>query len=75
MILPSKHVTISSSLLGLGALALDLMDQPITVDQLWHRFSTEHRNIPFERFVVTLTFLYAIKLLEMDDGLLRRRLS
>ena len=34
-LLPDKHVAFSESLLGLGALVLQLLDRPKSLDELW----------------------------------------
>ena len=38
MILPSKHIRLSESLLGLGAVLLDFLNAPMTIDELWFKF-------------------------------------
>lgn len=71
MILPTKHVKAEDSLLGLGALLLDALDSPKTVSRLWERV----RDRPFQtfdRFVLTLGFLYTIGAVHREAGLLRR---
>ncbi len=72
MILPTKHLGAHESLLGLGAVVLSHLSAPKTVSRLWEdlRLSPELRT--FDRFVLTLGFLYAIGTVEMDEGLLRR---
>jgi len=72
MILPTKHISTSHSLLGVGATILEHLYQPRTVSSLWSSVSTMPEVATFERFVLTLDLLYAIGAIEMDAGLLRR---
>jgi hypothetical protein len=72
LILPTKHIRTSHSLLGVGAALLPMLDRPQTVTQLWERARSDSRVATFERFVLTLDFLYAIGCVDMSEGLLRR---
>lgn len=72
MILPTKHISISHSLLGIGARILEHMYQARTVSSLWSDVSTMPEVGTFERFVLTLDFLYTIGAIEINEGLLRR---
>lgn len=75
MILPTKHLSIHASLLGLGAGILQQMDRPKTVTSLWESFQPRHPAIPFHRFITALDFLYAINAIEYRESLLQRRES
>ena len=72
MILPTKHISIENSLIGLGALVLSHLDQPTTVSSLWQ----ETRELPeiatFERFTLSLDLLYILNAIEFRDGSIRR---
>lgn len=72
MILPTKHISTSHSLLGVGAIILEQLYQPKTVSSLWSAVATIPEVATFERFVLTLDLLYAIGAIEMEMGLLRR---
>ena len=72
IILPTKHISISSSLLGVGAIILVHLYQPRTISSLWNAVSTMPGVATFERFVLTLDLLYIIGAVEIDEGLLRR---
>ena len=72
MILPTKHISTSHSLLGVGAIILEQLYQPKTVSSLWNAVATIPEVATFERFVLTLDLLYAIGAIEMEMGLLRR---
>lgn len=76
MILPTRTLSPSRSLLGIGAEILRLLDQPKGVSRLW----TEYRDmkatipntprIPFGWFVLALDLLYVLGAVEYK----RRRL-
>jgi hypothetical protein len=72
MILPTKQVTVSRSLLGVGATLLSALDGKYTVSRFWEKA----RGIPavgsFQRFVLTLDLLYAIGAIVIEDGLLAK---
>jgi len=72
MILPNKHISMSNSLLGIGAKIIVQMNQPRTVTSLWSSVSKLPEVGTFERFVLTLDFLYMIGAIEMREGLLYR---
>lgn len=72
MILPTKHIKTRNSLMGLGALLLQLLKRPMPVSALWERV----RNIPeigsFERFILALDFLFLVDAIDYDGEMLRR---
>ena len=73
MILPDKHVWLSSSFLAVGAVLLGLLESGQTVSSLW--VASRHREEirTFDRFILALDMLYALGLVEFDqDGLLVR---
>ncbi len=72
LILPTKHISIRNSLLGVGAKIIEHLYYPRTVSSLWSAVSTMPEVATFERFVLTLDLLYIIGAVEMDEGLLRR---
>ncbi|AFZ25963.1 hypothetical protein Cylst_3848 [Cylindrospermum stagnale PCC 7417] len=72
MILPTKHISTSHSLLGVGAKILEQLYQPRTVSSLWSAVATMPEVATFERFVLTLDLLYAIGAIDMETGLIRR---
>ena len=72
IILPTKHISTRSSLLGVGAKIIEQLYYPRTVSSLWNAVSTMPEVASFERFVLTLDLLYIIGVVEMDEGLLRR---
>jgi hypothetical protein len=76
MLLPTKHLPPHRALLSTGGEVLRLLDQPKTVSKLWHEFKQRTAvgtNIEsYDWFVLTLTFLNAIRAIEMKNGKLER---
>lgn len=73
MILPNKHLGLSRSILGQGAVLLENLREPRTVSSLWALVRARPDFITFQRFTLALDFLYLVGAIEWDDGLLRRK--
>ena len=77
MILPTKHLPEYRSLLGVGGTLLALLaEREATVSALWDTFRESRREngqVSFDWFVLGLDLLYAIKAIELDRGVIRRR--
>jgi len=73
MILPTKHISTRSSLLGVGAMIIERLNYPCTVTSLWSDLSKVPEVATFERFVLVLDLLYMIGAIELEEGLLRKR--
>lgn len=72
MILPTKHIPLTQSLLGAGALLLQHLEKPRTVTALWENAREISSIRTYERFSLVLDFLYTIGLVEFEQGLLKR---
>ncbi len=72
MILPTKHIPTEYSLIGIGACILRAMPRSSTVSVLWDRVKRLPEVGTFERYVLALTFLYAIGAIRYEDGVLWR---
>jgi hypothetical protein len=79
MILPTKRLSIESSLIGVGADVLLLLNQPKSVSRVWEelkepRASLNQRGerLTFEWFVLALDLLFLIGSVSLDDGVLTR---
>jgi hypothetical protein len=75
MILPSKHLSPSRALISIGADILLQLDEPLAVSELWERVRTARAGrlgeapLSFDWFVLALTFLHTIMVVEMNEGL------
>jgi hypothetical protein len=72
MILPDKHSKLSNSLIGVGATILKNMDGANTVSSLWNRVRSLPEISNFEKFTIVLDFLFAIGVIDFQDGLLKK---
>ncbi|WP_390630249.1 ABC-three component system middle component 6 [Roseiconus lacunae] len=79
MILPSKHVPVERSLLGLGADVLSHLSEPKTTSRLWDEIrASEHatkKPVPYDWFILALSFLYTIDAIEFHKGRIRRSVA
>lgn len=77
MILPTKHLSIDRSLLGVGADILTVLDRPKTVSSIWTDFQALRgktaQRIPYDWFVLAISMLYSIEALQMSRGLLEKQ--
>ena len=78
MILPTKHINFSQSLLGLGAYILSQLQAPKNIDELWEAYSVDYENNiylakhSFDNLVMTLIFLYGIGSVIEKDGVIEK---
>lgn len=72
MILPTKHLKLSNSLLSAGAALLKNVDEPKTVSLLWNKTRPLPEIRTFERFTLSLDLLFIMGIVDFKDGLIRR---
>jgi len=78
MILPTKHINFSQSLLGLGAYVLSQLSTPKTIDELWNNYSDDYKNKvylakhSFDNLVMTIIFLYSIDSITENNGVITK---
>ncbi|MDD3607203.1 MAG: hypothetical protein PHQ20_00160 [Candidatus Moranbacteria bacterium] len=73
MILPTKHINASKSLLGMGSEVLKLLENPRNVSDLWNRAKKVPEINTFEIFTLTLDFLFIIGVVEFKEGFLVKK--
>ena len=77
VILPTKHIRLERSLLGLGAELLRFLNDERTVSSLWTILKRERERvgaspITFDWFVLALDFLFTAGAIELSDSQIRR---
>lgn len=78
MILPTKHINFSQSLLGLGAYILPRLQSPKSIDDLWEMYEVDCKNNvyltkhSFDHLMMTLIFLYRIGGIKEKDGVIEK---
>ena len=73
MILPTKHLSTNDSLLGIGASLILLLGQQQTLTRLWDEARLMNRQITYPQFLLSLDLLYTLGAVEMDNGVLRKK--
>lgn len=72
MILPTKHIKLSGSLLNIGAVLLNYLEDEQTISSLWEKTRSLSEIKSFEQFTLGLDFLFMVGTVSFHDGLLRR---
>ncbi len=72
MILPTKHIKLQNSLLGVSSELLKHIDAGRTVTSLWEDVRCLPEVKTFERFTLGLDFLFVLGAVDFESGLLRR---
>jgi hypothetical protein len=78
MIMPSKHINFSQSLLGFGSYLLQKLEAPKTIDDLWNEYLYDYNNEmftayqTFDNLILTLIFLYSINTIEEKNGIIKK---
>lgn len=75
MILPTKHITVRDSLIGVGALLLRNLEKPLTVSTLWERVKEMPEVSTFERFTLAADLLFMIGAIEFKNDKIWRTYS
>jgi len=76
--MPSKHISFSESLLGLGSYLLAKLNEPSSIDDIWKRYQEDYKNElyssnhSFDNLVLTVIFLYGINAIDEKNGLIFR---
>lgn len=78
MILPSKHIKFSQSILGLSGFLLDQLNDPKTIDELWSKYTKSSvKRFPsfhdFDNVILAVNLLFIIGAIDLsDDGKIMR---
>lgn len=76
MIMPSKHINFSQSLLGFGSYVLAKLDKPLSIDDIWKMYQADISKDDyiakhsFDNLIMTFIFLYGINAIESKNGLI-----
>lgn len=71
MILPTKYVPASDSVVGRAARLLPLRNHNPTVSELWHSYRGTVPEASFDSFTEALTLLFMIGVVSISGGVLR----
>ena len=76
MLLPTKHINFSESLIGFGSYILGCLSEPKTVDELGHQYNRDFANklysakCSFDKLTLTIVFLYSIQAVAEKEGVI-----
>ncbi len=74
MILPTKHLNFSESLLGFGGYVLKSLDRPKSIDEVWDKYQSDFEEgfyfakHSFDNLVLTIIFLFTIGVVIEKEG-------
>lgn len=72
MILPTKHIKLQNSLIGVSAELLKRLSTGRTVTSLWNEVRTLPGMRTYEWFTLALDLLYTVGAVDLHEGLLRK---
>ena len=72
MILPDKNIKLEYSLLSCGAVLLSEIVEPQTISLLWEKAKRYAVLVSYEKFLLTLDYLYIINAITFKDGMIER---
>lgn len=72
MILPDKNIKLEYSLLSCGATLLTEITEPQTLSLLWDKVKNHEALVSYEKFLLTLDYLYMINAITLKDGMIAR---
>jgi len=73
MILPGKHIRFAESLIGLGAVIIDILKIKRDIDGVWFEYQkiNNTRKFPayhtYDNLVLCIDFLYALNTITIDE--------
>lgn len=79
MILPTKTLSPSRCLLGVGANVLRLLNEPKPISRLWPEFRSTYERMPdapavgFAWFILSLDLLFVVGAIDFEHGRLVKR--
>jgi len=72
MILPNKSTSFTKSILGIGSKILLLIDESHSISSLWQSVKYNYKNISYQKFILTLDLLYALDLIQYQEGMIKK---
>ncbi len=72
MILPDKNIRLKFSLLNCGAIILSKLNEPQTLSSLWDKVRVYEELVSYEKYLLTLDYLYMIQAIKLHNGLMMR---
>ncbi len=74
MLIPNKHLTLSRSLFGLGAIIIEIIqNNPLSIDNIWKILCTDYietniiKKHSFDNCILAIDLLYTLGAIKMDN--------
>ncbi|ATD55432.1 ABC-three component system middle component 6 [Clostridium chauvoei] len=74
MIMPKKHITLSESYIGFGAFVLDMLKEPLTIDDCWNKIQKKYidkglisKKHSFDSLILTVDLLFALNTVDINE--------
>lgn len=74
MIMPKKHITLSESFIGFGAIILEILTSPMTLDDCWRKIQKQYvqkglisAKHSFDSFILTLDLLFTLNTVDINE--------
>ena len=74
MIMPKKHISLSESYIGFGAIVLEILTLPMTIDDCWEKIQKQYigkglitAKHSFDSLILTLDLLFALSIVEVNE--------
>ncbi|QQZ09619.1 ABC-three component system middle component 6 [Heyndrickxia vini] len=68
MIFPNKYIKLNNTLLGIAALTLSLLIEPMNMNLLWGKISNKRKDLTFDQFVLALDLLFVLGLIHFSEN-------
>lgn len=72
MLLPNKYIPIEDTLPNMGRIVYERLSFPLSLERLWGKVKKQKDIGTYDRFIYTLDFLYAVDLIKLENGLIKR---
>jgi len=72
VIMPNKNIKLEYSLLNCGAIILENLQEIDTISSLWEKARLTETMVNYEKFVLTMDYLFLIGVIRMDNGMIVR---
>ena len=73
MLSPNKYIPIEDTLPSLGKILYKKLRFPQPISRLWYQVETNAYIGTYERFIYALDFLFALGLIDIENGSIKRR--
>ena len=70
MLLPTKYIPESHTLLAVGGIVLSKLERPCTLTTLWENTRKIHQIGTFERLILSLNMLYILGAIDVSKGMI-----